>query len=129
MPDCGIHTYDATMAMVSVLETGQTPAPWLLSCQAPCSQCLSWGHSLTSDLLQAVSKPQLSFPVHLRRTPASSTGLGFPFSHTCPELPPRDAECKDFLKKNPSFILLTFKKYSLSTFVAGLCVLGSEKEY
>lgn len=108
LPDCGIHTCDATMAMVSVLETGQTPAPWPLCCQAPCSQCLCWGHSLTSDLLQAVSKPPLSFPVHLRRTPAFSAGFGFPFSRTFTELPPRDAESKDFfLKKNPSFILLT----------------------
>lgn len=77
-------------------ETGQTLAPWLFSYQAPCSQCLFCGHCLTSDLLKAFSKPLLSFPLHLRHTPAFSTGFGCPISHTFTELLLRDAKSKDF---------------------------------
>ena len=46
-----------------------------------------------------------SFPVHLRHTPAFSTGFT--------ELPLSDTESKD-LKIIPSFIFLTFHKYSVN---------------
>ena len=46
-----------------------------------------------------------SFPLHLRHTPALSTGFT--------ELPLSDTESKDF-KIIPSFILFTFHKYSVN---------------
>ena len=89
----------------------------------PCSRSLFCGHSLPSGWWRAFSKPQLAFPLHLRHTPAFSTGFGCPLGHPFTELPLRDTESKDF-KIIPSFILLTFHKYSLSVYLCGRPCFG-----